>query len=359
MEGFEHIWDYFRGKRKGRAANRLEREALSDPFLYEAMEGLDGVEADHERIVKELEGRLRGRSVRPDRRRRLYSWGVAASVLLVAGVAVWLWPAPALQEADFVAAMEHDTAVTDSAGGAVVVAAAVQRVVAESGDSGQFREVEESGRRGGRQVAGMAEEAVPADERGHIRADDTAVLPKDGKDTAGAGKKEAAPARKNVEDVLQNALNRVEIADSRSGKDTSVRIRGVRKPEQQQQEKVIPYSAGKKNTRRTKSVASLGADWNHKAEGSRTWQQRFSRYVADSLRYPQVALAGQVEGEVRLSVRLNKRGHATRIRVLRSVTPECDREAIRLVETYGGVLGDERTGNKIELTVPFRLETAR
>ena len=40
MKRNDDIKDYLRGNRKGESANRLEREALSDPFLYEALEGL-------------------------------------------------------------------------------------------------------------------------------------------------------------------------------------------------------------------------------------------------------------------------------------------------------------------------------
>lgn len=36
-----NILNYIRGKRRGKEANRLEKEAMSDPFLYEALEGYD------------------------------------------------------------------------------------------------------------------------------------------------------------------------------------------------------------------------------------------------------------------------------------------------------------------------------
>ena len=44
------IWEYLQGERTGKRANRFEREMLSDPFLYEAVEGLTTVKADHEKI---------------------------------------------------------------------------------------------------------------------------------------------------------------------------------------------------------------------------------------------------------------------------------------------------------------------
>ena len=40
MKRIDDIKEYLHGNRKGKAANHMEREALSDPFLYEALEGL-------------------------------------------------------------------------------------------------------------------------------------------------------------------------------------------------------------------------------------------------------------------------------------------------------------------------------
>ena len=52
------IWEYLQGERTGKRANRFEREMLSDPFLYEAVEGLTTVKADHEKIVQQLQKRM-------------------------------------------------------------------------------------------------------------------------------------------------------------------------------------------------------------------------------------------------------------------------------------------------------------
>ena len=55
------IWEYLQGERTGKRANRFEREMLSDPFLYEAVEGLTTVKADHEKIVQQLQKRMKKR----------------------------------------------------------------------------------------------------------------------------------------------------------------------------------------------------------------------------------------------------------------------------------------------------------
>lgn len=71
---------YIQGKRKGKEAHRIEREAMQDPFLADALEGYDEVKADHAERITRLRRRLPLTSRRSDRK-KLYM-GIAASLLL-------------------------------------------------------------------------------------------------------------------------------------------------------------------------------------------------------------------------------------------------------------------------------------
>ena len=92
--------DYIQGNKRGKDANRLEREAMNDPFLQEALEGFDKVAGDHAKIVRQLEKKYsRRRTFVPQRRtlaplphkRMLVFWSVAASVLFfLIGFSVYL-----------------------------------------------------------------------------------------------------------------------------------------------------------------------------------------------------------------------------------------------------------------------------
>jgi TonB family protein len=90
------LLDYIRGDRRGRSANRLERQAMVDPLLADALEGYDTVEGRHEETIARLRGRLaaRGRG----RSRRGLRWvPVAASLVLFLGVGLtfrWLRTRP-------------------------------------------------------------------------------------------------------------------------------------------------------------------------------------------------------------------------------------------------------------------------
>lgn len=86
--------EYITGSRRGREANRLEREAMGDPFLADAMQGYDSVEADHagrvERLMREVELRSRKSSKIAMRRRIIAGWS-AAAVLLAGASATLLY----------------------------------------------------------------------------------------------------------------------------------------------------------------------------------------------------------------------------------------------------------------------------
>ena len=74
--------DYITGNRKGREARRIEREAMDDPFLHDALEGYDAVPGDPGDAIRRMQRRVTGAAGKL--RRRIY-WRAAAALLLSAG----------------------------------------------------------------------------------------------------------------------------------------------------------------------------------------------------------------------------------------------------------------------------------
>jgi len=74
--------EYIKGKRHGKAANELEREALNDPFLQDAIDGFDSVAGDHLPVIDQLEKQFTGKR----NHRNLWWMGIAASVVLIIGI---------------------------------------------------------------------------------------------------------------------------------------------------------------------------------------------------------------------------------------------------------------------------------
>ena len=70
---------YIQGKRKGKEAHRIEKEAMRDPFLADALEGYDEVKADHAERIAHLRRRIPS-SIRSAGQQKIYM-GIAASLL--------------------------------------------------------------------------------------------------------------------------------------------------------------------------------------------------------------------------------------------------------------------------------------
>lgn len=79
--------DYIGGKKYGKSANRLEKKAISNPFLQEAMDGYDAVRGDHFHDVQELENQFEKKIHKysyPSRSYRKVVWPVVLSVVFIA-----------------------------------------------------------------------------------------------------------------------------------------------------------------------------------------------------------------------------------------------------------------------------------
>lgn len=79
-----NLKDYIHGQRHGKQANQLERDAMNDPFLQDAIDGYDSVQGNHASAIEELEKRL---SSAPKRiNKRVWWWAAAAVLVLLIGI---------------------------------------------------------------------------------------------------------------------------------------------------------------------------------------------------------------------------------------------------------------------------------
>ncbi len=72
--------DYIRGARKGKEAHHLQKEAMRDPFLADAMDGYDRVGENQEPQIEILRRRIRRKA--KGKRNHAVVWSVAASLLI-------------------------------------------------------------------------------------------------------------------------------------------------------------------------------------------------------------------------------------------------------------------------------------
>lgn len=82
------LWRYIQGDRKGKEAHRIEKEAMQDPFLADALEGFEKVEGDHLRQMELLRKQIARKSSKK-RTFPLRAWSVAASLLIIIGAGTY------------------------------------------------------------------------------------------------------------------------------------------------------------------------------------------------------------------------------------------------------------------------------
>ena len=78
------LLDYIKGQRKGKDAQRIEKDSMTDPFLYEAIEGFDSVNDNHIDRINNIQKRFKAKT---NTTRYNRTWQTAAaSVIAIAAL---------------------------------------------------------------------------------------------------------------------------------------------------------------------------------------------------------------------------------------------------------------------------------
>lgn len=80
------------------------------------------------------------------------------------------------------------------------------------------------------------------------------------------------------------------------------------------------------------------------------------KYLRDNMEYPQAALAGDVQGLVILRFAVETDGSIGDVQIKKSLSFECDREAIRVVKSLPRFISAKVNGVPVRkwITIPFR-----
>lgn len=357
MNRQKKIWEYLRDGRNGKEANRLEQDALSDPFLYEALEGLMSTEAGHEEIVGNLTKQLRGdRTLR--KKNHFSFWWSAASFLLIGGVAFWLLRSP--EEPVQLAVIPQ---VADSLEIFVPEVSEEPGTDSETLQQAGFTDVtladEPIAQKKARERVVVMSSPVTGSGSERLRKQrivQGAVLDNHGSPLPGAtvmaGRKGAV--------TDEHGRFRLEVEDS--SRQLVASFIGMKPQHYTLSDKKEVRITLTEDSQRLNEVVVTG--WTEKRKETFTAstisvrngteeQASFNRYAADSLRYPEDAVRQRIQGEVALSLYFNRKGKLGRIKVVQKLFPSCDREAVRLVEQYPGPWNIKK--QSITVRVPFKL----
>ena len=397
MKRIDDIREYLHGNRKGEAANRLEREALSDPFLYEALEGLTSTPGDPIDGLIRLERQLneRARSSRKKKKAWLY---VAASiaVLLVCGT---LWftgqekelASPVMEISQL---SPSDTrygekaVLTLSSGKATTLGTDTLTALSEEETVEQPVAREEAKKEIVRElrIESAADQALPlssvkardtslmrarkiaapgshvegtvTDEKGNPLPGVTVILAGTtfgvSSDVNGNFSLEIPLSGGNLlfsfvgmksQAVSVKAGDRLQVQmkeDSDQSRD--VTVTGYRHVERK--EKVIDVKLQGQALGLGKQVAAIDTI------ASKEDIARFNRYMEEALRYPKKDLEAGNSGTIRLSFELNRRNVPSRIQIHDGFSKESNNEMIRLLS--GGPKWETSvTGKRIHVFVRF------
>ena len=77
------LLDYIKGNRRGKEAHRIEKRAMEDPFLSEALEGFEAVDGDHAAALERLRRRVEQWAASRRPRRLVLTLGSVAALLLL------------------------------------------------------------------------------------------------------------------------------------------------------------------------------------------------------------------------------------------------------------------------------------
>lgn len=385
----DDIKDYLRGNRKGRAANRLEREALSDPFLFEALEGLTTTPGDPIDGLIRLERQLdeRARSSRKKNRGWLY---IAASILVLAMCGT-LWymqtgrevvePQMALLRAPMQMAEDSSRELRssgtagnlDSTSGSLVKDSSVDAVAKQQFKNRSISEVsagkvmemmentEEIGTVTVEQDTALAltkakvmqnvVEGVVTDERGNPLPGVTVLVTGTnlGVATDAQGLFRLSVPEKKAHLMFQFVGMKTQGVSVVAGEKIQVKMSEDAKG---LEEVVVTGYQTVTKREMVGSVATIQIDTNVVA--SLDDVTHFNRYAEQALQYPKEDLEKDNEGVIYVSFELNKKNTPSRIRIKDGFSKESNKELIRLLSN-GPKWENSRIGVRIYATVRFTI----
>jgi protein TonB len=73
-------------------------------------------------------------------------------------------------------------------------------------------------------------------------------------------------------------------------------------------------------------------------------------FVAKNMKYPAIALENRIQGKVIIQFVVGKTGKVSRVKVVRSLDPACDREAVRVAELIPDFIPGKQNGQNVAVT---------
>jgi hypothetical protein len=348
---------YYNGQMPAAERHALEKAALDDPFLADALEGYALTStpvADSNAIKNRLEEKLQKKKVVPVFFKN-YKWlQIAALFLILAGSGWFLYKADLFNKKEIAVATPAKTESPESfskTGSSDSLHSAnktsietisseadqIQKTVANSKKSkpvnqqAQKEADEEKQRTETANVAEITRQQEEADEtrslaRRMITNKEGAAqstIPERNRNATFYNKARAAD--ENTDSVSGYIALQKKAPDNQVSNDTIKNINVIMQPSNAMNEVVVVGLGGK-----AKASARPVAKFEE-LEPAEGWTN-FNEYITQNLKQPEELKEKSMTGDVELSFEIDKEGQAVNIKVEKSLCGVCDKEAVRLLK---------------------------
>lgn len=328
---------YHKGTMPDAERHALEKAALDDPFLADALEGYaytQTAEADLSAIREQLEKRSnprRGLLLGMDQ-----SWLRVAALFVVVAGGAWLLYRTTFsprQEIAVQSRKENSTPVTTAP---PTAAPAESTQDSDAGSTATSSPVTMAQKRAPKQRVGSpvsAQESTAPQAKDQLnevavtRTPETFYNKTQESTTLQAPTSRSAQLMDRFPDTAQGAVASKEMSRARVTPDSITNLDVVLQPVEDSLNRITVTTMGVKKRAMPAPQARF-----EELEPLNGWSQ-FNDYLADNLQQPRDQRNKPVSGEVELSFDVDREGHAVNIRVVRSLCPGCNEEAIRLLKT--------------------------
>ncbi|MDR2917793.1 MAG: hypothetical protein LBV72_00300 [Tannerella sp.] len=307
---------YIQGKRKGKEAHRIEREAMRDPFLADALDGFDTVEGSHAECIAGIRTRLSASKQKSNK--KIVYISIAASLLLCVSIGGYFFMNK--DERSLVAQSEMSAIEKDKA----------EEVVpeAEAEENKQVEEIPES----------FDERAQNDIEERRDRASRDASPP-----PPPVTQREQAVIADDVIDIDEAEIQLPEIAAADIPQPNEDSLMIAQKADTKQPSKLTTPSSGAGQRAMTSTASG-------KPE-PKIGMKAYKKYLKDSMIRPETGECAKKKGEVILEFKINAEGRPHNIEFRKKLCADLDKEAIRLIENGSVWVGD--TSKSVILEVKF------
>lgn len=365
---------YYNGTMPAAEKHALEKAALDDPFLADALEGYALTStpvADTAAIKKRLEEKHKRKPIPLFSKN--YKWlQIAALFLLLAGSGWFLYKAdffnkkemavatPAKQEPPQTFSKAESKDTPNQAGAAPLQQsspAADQTQKSVAGTKKARTENPQSRLKTNEDEQRIETETTAATEQRMEQADTRSLarkMPANNKDMAATSPVE----RNNNNAIVYNSRTADTMTDSASGyarlqgkitdaqpANDTIRLNVTMQPSKEGMSEVVVVDL--KGHKAAKAQPAAKFEELEPAEG---WTN-FNEYIAQNLKQPEEVKEKTASGEVELSFEVNKEGQAVNIRVEKSLCEDCDKEAVRLLKE--GPKWKKKKDKKGKVTIHF------